>query len=158
MRASSLTIAGLLFGGLCLAGLAWAQQANQPRDLPMPTPQPQVESPRTLPVPMRYTVKNDYAAMYKQEQQKNQQLTAENRSLEQRLAQMTHPGGSLVHAYCDATDRYSRNTAGAKSDCYATHLTCESVSGLCRTSCQRSDDCEPGYICDTYDRRCKTGR
>lgn len=95
----------------------------------------------------------DYSALYRKEQEKNRQLAAQNASLQQRIAQMSHPGGRLVKAYCES-DAVSRNTAGARNDCSASGYACEPVSGLCRTSCQGSSMCATGYICDTYNDHC----
>jgi hypothetical protein len=81
-------------------------------------------------------------------------LAAQLQTAQGRIDQMSHPGGSLVKAYC-AGDTLSRNTAGAETDCrQAGGYMCEPVSGLCRQQCQTSDMCAPGYLCDTSVSRC----
>jgi hypothetical protein len=76
-------------------------------------------------------------------------VQAERDSLTAKINEMTHPGGSLVKAYC-ADDLTSRNTAGAENRC--TPYRCEPVSGLCRTSASASDQCAPGFL--VLDGRC----
>lgn len=69
------------------------------------------------------------------------------------LDEMTRAGGALVTARC-AGDTLSTNTAGASEDCAASGYTCAPVSGLCRRSCQTSEMCAPGFLCDTSAERC----
>lgn len=69
------------------------------------------------------------------------------------LDEMTRPGGSLVTAQC-ASYTESRTTAGAYEDCSSSGYRCEPVSGMCRRECQRSDECAPGFLCDTGIERC----
>ena len=95
----------------------------------------------------------DYQAMYNKEVQKNRALKAELDGANQRIGEMTRLGGSQVMAYC-ATPSQSRNTAGASNDCATAGYGCEPVSGLCRTSCQTSDMCASGYLCDTGVQQC----
>ena len=111
-----------------------------------PTPQTQVASPATSLAP-------DYQAMYTKEVEKNRTLRAEVDVARQQLADMTRPGGSRVMAYCEANTT-SINTAGARSDCSAAGYVCEDVSGLCRTSCQTSNMCSSGFVCDTGAQQC----
>jgi len=156
MRTSNIVVSFMLFA----ASPLWAQQTTLPTQT-----QPQ-SSPRTLPLPRqlsappaKVTVSSkpitlDYAALYKKEQEKNRRLEAENQTLKRQLEEISKPGGSLVHAYCDG-DYISRNTAGASNNCGVKGYACEPVSGLCRTSCQGSDTCAQGYTCDDYDHQCK---
>jgi len=86
--------------------------------------------------------------------QKNKNLQQQNTVLEKKLDETTHPGGSLVKAYCESAT-VSRNTAGATNDCGINGYTCEPVSGLCRTTCSSSSECDYGFVCDlNYSWRC----
>lgn len=89
-------------------------------------------------------------------QRENARLKEENAALRQRIEALTTLGGSEVHAYCpDPTSlRISRNTAGTESNCALSGYLCEPVSGLCRTSCQTSDMCAAGFVCDTSVQQC----
>jgi hypothetical protein len=76
-------------------------------------------------------------------------LQQQKAELQQKLNAATQVGGSAVKAYCESPT-VSRNTSGAKNDCALTGYMCEPVSGLCRTSCRKTQDyCAPGYACDT---------
>lgn len=99
------------------------------------------------------TVVIDYQAQYKQEREKNTQLRAENNALKQQITEFTALGGSRVMAYCE-NPATSRNTSGASNNCAAAGYNCESVSGLCRTTCQTSDMCTGGFVCDTSIQQC----
>jgi len=83
----------------------------------------------------------------------NDRLKAENAELSGRVENFSKLGGSEVHAYC-ADGQTSRNTAGAQSDCTRSGYQCEPVSGLCRTSCQTTDMCAAGWVCDTGIQQC----
>jgi hypothetical protein len=89
----------------------------------------------------------DYKQQWEREREKNQQLRAENASLQAQLAEWTRKGGSLVHAYCK-TPTMSMTSAGGRNDCAATGYGCEPVSGLCRTTVRSSDQCAPGFLMD----------
>jgi hypothetical protein len=82
------------------------------------------------------------------------ELQEENIRLREQNRQMTELGGSQVHAYCPSRE-ISRNTAGAENNCASSGYNCESVSGLCRTTCGTSDDCAVDFNCDRG--RCVTG-
>jgi hypothetical protein len=69
-----------------------------------------------------------------------------------RIDEMSHPGGSLVTAYCKS-ETLSANTAGATEDCG--RLRCGAVDGLCRRVCHATDDCAGGFAC--LNGRCVTG-
>ena len=88
----------------------------------------------------------------------NAELAGQVGSLTASLAEFTSKGGSAVHAYCEDTPSaslgLSRNTAGVQSDCTASGNLCEPVSGLCRTTCQTTAMCAPGWVCDTGPQQC----
>lgn len=84
---------------------------------------------------------------------RNKQLRAENEALKARIDGFTRLGGSHVVAYCENPST-SRNTAGASADCSLAGYNCEPVSGQCRTTCQTSDMCSGGFVCDTGARQC----
>lgn len=104
-----------------------------------------VSVPVAAPVKAAAAASLDYPSLYQREVEKNRELKAQVATLSQRIQEMTHPGGSLVRAYCE-TPTLSRNTAGASNDCAKNGFGCEPVSGLCRTSVRSSDECAPGYI------------
>ena len=95
----------------------------------------------------------DWKARHDKQVEKNKQLRAENDDLRAQLAAWVGKGGSQVHAYCE-TETLSRNTAGASNDCAASGYTCESVSGLCRTSAANSSQCATGRTWCVYGNRC----
>lgn len=83
------------------------------------------------------------------------ELEHDNAELNKRVQAFTSLGGSNVHAYCPVgSPQLSRNTSGAEENCGFGGYLCDSVSGLCRSSCTISDHCSTGYDCD--DGRCKT--
>ena len=71
------------------------------------------------------------------------------------LDQWTKKGGSLVHAYC-ASETLSRRSDGAGDEnCEAAGgYRCSAVEGTCHRSCTVTDQCAPGYICDTCHSKC----
>lgn len=109
------------------------------------TPPRPISVAPTLVAPKAAMAQPDYQSLYQREVEKNKELKGQLNSLTDRINQMTHPGGSLVHAYCE-TPTMSRNTAGASNDCAKNGFGCEPVSGLCRTSVRSTDECAPGYI------------
>lgn len=79
-------------------------------------------------------------------------LKQQNATLQHKLDETTHPGGSLVTAYCETTS-LSRNTAGEATDCG--YYACEPVSGLCRTMCNLASECDqPGHVCNSTEHEC----
>lgn len=102
---------------------------------------------RPMAAPNITAIQIDYKQQWEKEREKNQQLRAENSSLQSQLAEWTRKGGSLVHAYCE-TPTMSVNSAGARNDCAASGYGCEPVSGLCRTVARTSMDCAPGFLMD----------
>jgi hypothetical protein len=153
---------------LLLAGSVQAQQpmtvqrvqpatAAQPANTAQSTQATKVAKPDAV-GPM---VELDQKAINAQLTKRNKELRAqvvrlkeENASLHARIAEFTKPGGSEVRAFCP-TGTTSRNTAGATANCARLGgYTCEAVSGLCRTSCQTTDMCAPGWTCDTAAQQC----
>jgi hypothetical protein len=102
---------------------------------------------RPMAAPNINAIQVDYKQQWEKEREKNQQLRAENATLQGQLAEWTRKGGSLVHAYCE-TPTMSVNSAGAHNDCAANGYGCEPVSGLCRTVARSSMDCAPGFLMD----------
>jgi hypothetical protein len=102
---------------------------------------------RPMAAPNINAIQVDYKQQWEKEREKNQQLRAENATLQGQLAEWTRKGGSLVHAYCE-TPTMSVNSAGARNDCAANGYGCEPVSGLCRTVARSSMDCAPGFLMD----------
>lgn len=137
-------IAGLVLLACLGAGAAIAQTAPRLRAAPF--------APVATPAPAAVETDaiKDYRALYEKEAQKNRELRSQVASLTERIAQITRPDGSLVQAYCESAT-LSRNTAGASNDCSVGGLTCEPVSGLCRTTAQSSLHCAIGFTyCSKY--------
>lgn len=119
-----------------------------------------------IPPPMIETTPNSESTVAQDPQEQIARLVREKKALrdeiarnqadlqamQARLDEMTHPGGSLVRAYCDGT--VSRNTAGASEDCTRSGYACQPVNGLCHRECTGSDMCAPGFVCDTSVNRC----
>ncbi len=80
--------------------------------------------------------------------QKIKTLNDEIAALNGRIVNFTSKGGSEVHAYCES-QFMSVNTAGAREDCSYSGYVCGEVTGLCKTQCNVTDDCSPGFVCDT---------
>ena len=78
--------------------------------------------------------------------------TAQLNEALRRIDEMSHPGGSLVTAYCKG-ESLSANTAGATEDCG--RFRCGAVDGLCKRVCHVTGDCAGGFAC--LDGRCITG-
>lgn len=136
-----LALLALLLGGTALAQNARQLQAIKP-----------IQQTAVAP-PVANVM--DYQAMHAKEVEKNRKLRGELDAANGRIGEMTRLGGSLVQAYCPVDQPYtSRNTAGAESNCGAAGYACEPVSGLCRTSCQTSDMCSVGFVCDTGAQQC----
>lgn len=146
--ARSLALRAAGWATLMVLAFAAPLSAQNIRDVRaiQPMSQTQVATPAMTRTP-------DYQAMYANEVEKNRALRAEVDAARQQLADMTRPGGSRVMAYCEANTT-SINTAGARSDCSAAGYVCEDVSGLCRTSCQTSNMCSSGFVCDTGAQQC----
>ena len=109
---------------------------------------------RPMATPNLNSIQVDYKQQWEKEREKNQQLRAANSTLQSQLAEWSRKGGSQVHAYCE-TPTLSANSAGSRNDCAAAGgLTCEPVSGLCRTSAASSAQCAPTYNWCVYGNRC----
>ena len=92
----------------------------------------------------------DQAALEKAAlERENKRLKEENAALKKQVADFTALGGSNVHAYC-ANATTSRTTSGAEQACGA-NLTCDQITGTCKTSCTTTSDCAAGAceICGT---------
>ena len=95
----------------------------------------------------------DYRAVHARVVESNKPLLGELETANTRIGEMTCLGGRLVQAYRPAPS-VSRSTAGAKNNCGSAGSGCETVSGLCRTSCQTSEMCSDGFLCDTGAQQC----
>ena len=158
MRQTRLAI--LACACLSLATLASAQMTPM---MPMtpPSKPAQESAPAPIDRPALQGTDLDQDALERRRLEKeNRQLRAENdrlktvnAELSTRVDNFSKLGGSEVHAYCP--DRLtSRNTAGAETDCTRSGYVCENVSGLCHTSCQTTDMCAGGWVCDTGAQQC----
>ena len=148
----------VLFGSLLFAGVADAQY--QP--MPVQNPRAQQSTPQIAPAANRVVdtaVVDEHAVNQKLREKinelkrENDALRAENASFKSRLNEYTSKTGSEVHAYCANPDT-SSNTAGASTDCNRSGYVCDAVSGLCKTSCQTTDMCAVGWVCDTGVQQC----
>ena len=144
---------------LLLAGIATAQY--QP--MPMQNPRAQQNTSQTVtPVASpaidstaidEHAVNERLREKNAELQRENADLRAENASLKSQLGEYTSKGGSEVHAYCESPS-ISKNSAGAETDCNRSGYVCEAVSGMCKTSCQTTDMCAPGWVCSTDVQQC----
>lgn len=161
MRPTRLAI--LACACLSFAALASAQMTQMTPMVPMTPPSPPPQETALAPVdrPELQGTDLDQDALERRRLEKdnrrlraeNDRLKAENAELSGRVDNFSKLGGSEVHAYCP--DRLtSRNTAGAETDCSHSGYVCESVSGLCRTSCQTTDMCAGGWVCETSAQQC----
>ena len=158
MRPTRLAL--VVFACLSFATLATAQMAPV-----MPTNPPSQPVHAMAPAPMDHpalqATELDQDALERRRLEKenrqmraeNDRLKTENAELSGRVDNFSKLGGSEVRAYC-ADGQTSRNTAGAESDCTRSGYQCEPVSGLCRTSCQTTDMCAAGSVCDTGIQQC----
>ena len=75
-------------------------------------------------------------------------------NLRSQLDEITRAGGSMVRAQC-ATPSLSRRTdGGGEENCAASGYMCASVEGTCHRQCTTSNQCAPGFLCDTSVSRC----
>jgi hypothetical protein len=152
-----------LVGCILIAGGLHAQ------DLPLPARNPRVgpSAPVVVQVAPQVTSSaaiDEHAANQKlsariaELRRENAALNATVVSLKANLAAFTSKGGSAVHAYCEDTPSagsgLSVTTAGAREDCAGSGYLCQPVSGLCRTTCQTTAMCAPGWVCDTDAQHC----
>jgi hypothetical protein len=87
-------------------------------------------------------------------QKQNKDLQQQKAELQKKLDEFSKLRGSSVKAYCKSST-VSANTAGATNECGFTGYMCESVSGLCRTSCSATQNqCASGFVCDTMYGKC----
>lgn len=149
----------LVFGAcLLFAGVVHAQYQPMPVQNPRAQPSTQKVAPVAAPA-IDAAVVDEHAVNQKLREKinamkrENAALQAENAALKSRLNEYTSKTGSEVHAYCENRDT-SANTAGASTDCNRSGYVCDAVSGLCKTSCQTTDMCAPGWVCDTSVQQC----
>lgn len=70
------------------------------------------------------------------------------------LDEITRAGGSLVLAQCASPALSRRTDGGGEENCHASGYVCGSVEGTCKRQCTTSNDCAPGFVCDTGAARC----
>jgi hypothetical protein len=70
------------------------------------------------------------------------------------LDEITRSGGSLVRAQCASASLSRRTDGGGEENCYASGYVCGDVEGTCKRQCSTSNDCAPGFVCDTGAARC----
>jgi len=145
-------------GSLLFAGVVHAQYQPTPVQNPraqrstqqvMPAASPTVETA----VVDEHAVNQKLREKVNELKRENDALRAANASLKSQLSEYTSKTGSEVHAYCENPD-VSRNTAGASTDCNRSGYVCDAVSGMCKTSCQTTDMCAVGWVCDTPVQQC----
>jgi len=151
-------LALIFVGSLLVTGLAQAQY--QP--MPVQNPRTAQSAPRIAPAvspAIGAAVIDEHAANQQLRtkinalQRENAALRAQNATLKSQLNEYTSKTGSEVHAYCEDPS-ISRNTAGASIDCNRSGYVCDAVSGMCKTSCQTTDMCAVGWVCDTGVQQC----
>jgi regulator of replication initiation timing len=143
-----------------VVALVWSHKAFGEQKLTTPPQGTNIEKSGVImkSVDMTQVLKNQLASCQKDSeelqkqnntlQQENKTLKQQNADLQKKLKDVTVPGGSAVKAYCESPT-VSRNTAGAINNCASSGYMCEPVSGLCRTSCSKTDgQCASGYVCD----------
>jgi len=145
-------------GSLLFAGIVHAQYQPMPVQNPRAQQNTQKVAPAASPainaaVVDEHAVNQQLREKINAMKRENDALRAENASLKSRLNEYTSKTGSEVHAYCENPDT-SRNTAGASTDCNRSGYVCDAVSGLCKTSCQTTDMCAVGWVCDTPVQQC----
>ena len=146
----------IFVGCLLLIGIVEAEP------LPVQNPRAQQNTQQISPIATpieettaidEHTVNQHLREKNAQLQRENAELRAENESLKAQLGEYTSKTGSEVHAYCEDS-AISKNTAGAETDCNRSGYVCEAVSGMCKTTCQTTDMCAPGWVCDTEVQHC----
>ena len=70
------------------------------------------------------------------------------------LDEITRAGGSLVRAQCASPALSRRTDGGGEENCHASGYVCGEVEGTCKRQCSTSNDCAPGFVCDTGAARC----
>ena len=152
----------VLFAAACLV-VACAAQAQFTPSIPKTPPtrpvQPMAAAPMARPALQGTGIDQDALERKRLEKEnrelreENAKLKSDNAALSARLDAFGKLGGSEVHAYC-ANRETSRNTAGAETDCTRSGYVCEDVSGLCHSSCQTTDMCAVGWVCETDTQQC----
>lgn len=70
------------------------------------------------------------------------------------LDETMRAGGSLVRAQCASPALSRRTDGGGEENCHASGYVCGPVEGTCKRQCNTSNDCAPGFVCDTGAARC----
>jgi hypothetical protein len=152
----------VLLAAACLAFAAAAPAQFTPAIPKTPPPRPaQAVAPVSAERPVLQGTELDQEALERQRlesenrrlREENARLKSENAELSARVDNFSRLGGSEVRAYCPDRET-SRNTAGAETDCTRSGYVCEEVSGLCHSSCQTTDMCAVGWVCDTSIEQC----
>lgn len=79
---------------------------------------------------------------------------ADLQAVRTQLDEMTRAGGSLVRAQCASPALSRRTDDGGEENCYASGYVCGEVEGTCLRQCSTSNQCAPGFVCDTGAARC----
>jgi len=129
-------------------------------------PPPQVQAIRITPQDQQLTfdVANDperAKAMIAKLRAKNRELRGQMsltlsdlQSLRAELDAITSRGGSLVRAQCMSATLSRRTDGSGEENCAASGYTCGEVEGTCHRQCTTSNQCAPGFLCDTSVSRC----
>ena len=79
---------------------------------------------------------------------------ADLQAVRTQLDEMTRAGGSLVRAQCASPALSRRTDGGGEENCHASGYVCGEVEGTCLRQCTTSNQCAPGFVCDTGAARC----
>ena len=79
---------------------------------------------------------------------------ADLQAVRTQLDEITRAGGSLVRAQCASPALSRRTDGGGEENCHASGYVCGEVEGTCKRQCSTSNDCAPGFACDTGAARC----
>ena len=79
---------------------------------------------------------------------------ADLQAVRTQLDEITRAGGSLVRAQCASPALSRRTDGGGEENCHASGYVCGEVEGTCKRQCSTSNDCAPGFACDTGVARC----
>lgn len=148
------TLVFLLLSSLAPLAAAQVVEPMQPAQPVHAAPTMQVRPGVALPAAAAIDREALLQAQNDKLREENAKLKAENAALKADIDSYRMLGGSEVHAYCGEDHATSRNTAGVSTDCNRSGYQCEPVSGLCRTTCQTTDMCAPGWVCDTAVSQC----
>ena len=79
---------------------------------------------------------------------------ADLQAVRAQLDEMTRAGGSLVRAQCVSPALSRRTDGGGEENCHASGYVCAEVEGTCHRQCTTTNQCAPGFVCDTGASRC----